>query len=112
MNNKPTLSQTQEWVNTVLIVRGDLAQKIQTAADINGLQLDHLIKTTRGLSAQRRLDIYASGYVLRLVDCLKSEFSLLAAFMGEQVFEIFAKAFIVTIPSKYWSLHYRELPRG
>ncbi|GAA3916186.1 DNA-binding domain-containing protein [Litoribacillus peritrichatus] len=104
--NHPPLNQTQAWMKAVLTVRGDLPQKIHTATELNGLQFENIVKTSPQLSAHRRMDIYAAGYVLRLVDCLTSEYSLLAKFMGEELFEMFAKAFIVSAPSKYWSLCY------
>ncbi|KZN38159.1 hypothetical protein N474_01195 [Pseudoalteromonas luteoviolacea CPMOR-2] len=104
-HSTPDLNQLQHWLSLILISRGDLPQKLFTAAQRDGLTLQQCIKSTSQLSAQRRVDIYAAGYVMRLVECLKSEFSLLCAFMGEDVFEVFAKAYIVTLPSRSFTLH-------
>ena len=101
-----SLRQVQHWLQTVLIVRGDLDDKLLQAYAHDGVMLDTLIKSTDKISAQQRVDIYAAGYVLRLVDCLRCEFSLLAQYMGDSLFSTFAKAFIVTVPSKSWSLYY------
>ncbi|MEQ2354234.1 DNA-binding domain-containing protein [Pseudoalteromonas piscicida] len=101
----PDLTQTQQWLSTVLMVRGDLPQKLNTAANPHGLTLHDCVKSSKKLGAMRRVDIYAAGYVMRLVECLKGEFALLCQFMGEEVFETFAKAFIVTLPSESWTLH-------
>lgn len=95
-----SLQQLQHWMETVIITRGDLQEKLHIA----GLDIDELIASKKGLSAQRRLDIYASGYVLRLLECMKCEFPALQAFMSEPVFEVFAKAYIVSLPPKSWSL--------
>ena len=100
----PDLIQTQQWLSTVLMVRGDLPQKLNTAA-AQGLTLDKCVKSSDTLDAMRRVDIYAAGYVMRLVECLRGEFALLCQFMGEEVFDTFAKAFIVTLPSESWTMH-------
>lgn len=103
MNNY-TLHQLQDWMKTVLISRGDLPQKLHTAAQPYGLEIENVVESKRGVSAHQRLDIYAAGYVLRLIECLKSDFPGLMTFLGKEVFEIFAKAYIVTLPSTSWSL--------
>ncbi|ASD69613.1 DNA-binding domain-containing protein [Pseudoalteromonas piscicida] len=101
----PDLTQTQQWLSTVLMVRGDLPQKLNTAANPHGLTLHDCVKSSKTLGAMRRVDIYAAGYVMRLVECLRGEFALLCQFMGDEVFDTFAKAFIVTLPSESWTLH-------
>ncbi|MGA4608032.1 putative DNA-binding domain-containing protein [Pseudoalteromonas maricaloris] len=101
----PDLTQTQQWLSTVLMVRGDLPQKLNTAANPHGLTLHDCVKSNKTLGAMRRVDIYAAGYVMRLVECLRGEFALLRQFMGDEVFDTFAKAFIVTFPSESWTLH-------
>lgn len=100
----PDLTQTQQWLSAVLMVRGDLPQKLNKAA-ANGLTLHECVKSSESLGAMRRVDIYAAGYVMRLVECLRGEFALLCRFMGDEVFDTFAKAFIVTLPSESWTLH-------
>lgn len=104
--NHHSLDQIQNWMKTVLIERGSLKEKLETAASLDGVMIEQTVKGEGNMSAYRRLDIYAAGYVMRLVECLKSEFSLLCAYMGEEIFETFAKAYIVTVPSKNWSLYY------
>lgn len=44
--------------------------------------------------APARLDIYARGYVLRLLECLRAEFPILLALVGDQVFEMFASSYV------------------
>jgi acyl-homoserine lactone acylase PvdQ len=63
-----------------------------------------LVKDTPYLSAQDRLDIYARGYLARLVSQLRSEFPMLAAHMGDDVFDLFATAYIQARPPSSWSL--------
>ncbi|WP_196889939.1 DNA-binding domain-containing protein [Aureivirga sp. CE67] len=94
----------QEWMQTVLISRGDLIEKIETANEKLDIPLNELIKETEKFPSLKRLNVYATGYVLRLVECLKSQFPMLLSFLGESMFEMFAKAYIVTLPSTSWSL--------
>ncbi len=101
-----SLQAIQHWMTTVMTTRGNLEEKLQTAANAFQLHLDDVVASKRGLSAGRRLQIYTSGYVLRLLDCLKGEFPGLLAFMGEALFEVFAKAYIVNSPPQSWSLLY------
>ncbi len=103
----------QEWLQTVLLSRGDLSEKLDAGIAKTGLDIYTTVKATRGISKYIRLDIYASGYVLRLLACLKVEYPLLCDFMGEELFELFAKAHIVTAPSQSWSLQYlgKEFPK-
>ncbi len=50
-------------------------------------------------NANRRMNIYAQGYVLRLLECLRADFPVLSAVMGDEVFNFFAQAYISTFPS-------------
>lgn len=132
----PTLQQSQQWLMTILAVRGDLRQKVMAATQATHLPPESFLcdpnegncrleppghpqpqKPTAGdtstsiaqarplASPLRRLDIYAAGYVMRLVECLQAEYRILAAFMGEKVFHDFAKAYIVSRPSSHRSLY-------
>lgn len=108
--NDVTLKQTQEWMMTLLAVRGDLRQKVMSAAAHTQLPLDAFAAGEALPAFYRRLHVYTSGYVMRLVECLKSEYPSLERFMGELVFADFAKAYIVTLPSSNPSLY--ELGAG
>ncbi|AQQ01505.1 hypothetical protein B0W48_18025 [Pseudoalteromonas aliena] len=103
--NEVTLKQTQQWMMTMLVVRGNLKQKVIKASQQANLPLNLLNQNNEKSTFYRRLNIYAAGYVMRLVECLKAEYPLLEKFMGETVFADFAKAYIVTLPSKNSSLY-------
>lgn len=103
MTEQP-LALTQLWMKTVLTERGSLAEKLQTATQQHGLSIEEVVAAKRDLSAQTRLNIYASGYVARLLECMRADFPVLRRFTGESVFDAFAKAYIVTEPSHSPSL--------
>lgn len=108
-----SLERLQRWLGAVLAGRGDLRQKLARAEREQGLGIAQALAARRGPSVERRLDVYAAGYVLRLVACLSEEFPALRAFWGEPLFETFARAYILDHPPETRSLFDvgRELPR-
>src|SRR5688572_1883587 len=95
---KQSLGLLQLWMKTVVTERGNLIEKLQTAAQRHGLQIEEVISEKRGLSARERLSIYTSGYVARLLECMRADFPVLRRFTGDAVFDAFASAYIVTEP--------------
>jgi hypothetical protein len=93
-----SLAQLQLWMKTVVTERGNLVEKLQTAAQLHGLHIEEVISEKRGLPARKRLSIYTSGYVARLLECMRADFPVLRRFVGEAVFDAFAEAYIVTEP--------------
>jgi hypothetical protein len=69
-----SLIKVQEWLQTILISRGDLSQKINIAQQKTSLKADDMIRSDNGAIIHDRLDIYASGYVLRLLECMRAEY--------------------------------------
>jgi hypothetical protein len=102
--SEPNLYELQAWMKTVITTRGNLKQKLEHAAETFQLKIEDVVESKRGVSAERRLDIYAAGYVLRLLECMKCDYPGLMAFMGETLFDTFAKAYIVSLPPQSWSL--------
>ena len=93
-----SLARLQLWMKTVVTERGSLAQKLQSAAQRHGLLIEEVVAEKRGLSARKRVSIYTSGYVARLLECMRADFPVLRRFVGESVFDAFAKAYIITEP--------------
>jgi uncharacterized protein len=59
---------------------------------------DDVLKESAKRTAPFSLDIYARGYVVRLVQCLQAEFPALKAFVGDQAFGLFAHGYISEKP--------------
>jgi hypothetical protein len=91
-------------MKSVITERGDFVEKLESAAQHHGLLAEEVVAEKRGVSARERLNIYTSGYVARLLECMRADFPVLRGFMGESVFDAFAKAYIVTEPSHSPSL--------
>lgn len=100
-----SLCLLQHWMKAVVTERGGLTEKLQAAAEQHdGLRIEDVIVEKRGLSAHKRLSIYTSGYVLRLLECMRADFPALRNFVGDAVFDAFAKAYIISRPPKSSSL--------
>jgi hypothetical protein len=65
---------------------------------------DHVRGDNR-LTAQDRVDIYARSYRQRLLECLESEYPLLAALAGPTAFALFASGYIAAHPSHSYTLY-------
>ena len=92
-------------MKTVVIERGGLAEKLDVAARRHGLRAEDVVAERRGLSACERLAVYTSGYVLRLLECMRADFPVLRGFVGDSVFDAFAKAYVITMPPVSHSLY-------
>ncbi len=64
-----------------------------------------VVAGTGPLAPRARLAIYAKSYVLRLAECLRAEFPVLAAMVGPEVFNLFAGAYLGAHPSRSCSLY-------
>lgn len=92
-------------MKTVVVERGGLGEKLEAAARRHGLHAEDVVAETRGLSAHERLSVYTSGYVLRLLECMRADFPVLRGFAGDSVFDAFAKAYVITMPPASHSLY-------
>lgn len=93
-----SLTLLQHWMKTILTERGSLSQKLQTALQQHGLRIEDVVAEKRGLSSRIRIGIYARGYMLRLLECMRADFPALRSFLGDSVFDAFAVAFIISEP--------------
>jgi hypothetical protein len=98
------LSLLQQWMKAVVTGRGGLEEKLQAAAREHGLTAEDVVVDKRGLSARERLGVYASGYVLRLLECMRADFPALRGFVSDSVFDAFAKSYLISEPPRTPSL--------
>ena len=57
------------------------------------------------LSAEGRIAIYVQSYRQRLLECLRTEYPLLAALAGPTAFDLFAQGYIAAHPSHSYTLY-------
>jgi Putative DNA-binding domain len=103
--SEQSLSLLEHWMKTVVTERGGLGEKLDAAARQHGLRAEDVVAERRGLSARERLAVYTSGYVLRLLECMRADFPVLRGFVGDSVFDAFAKAYLITRPPSSPSLY-------
>jgi len=104
MNNKD-IAQIQGWLNEVITCQGTMQHKLQRAASMYQLNETEIVADTRDVSIYSRIHVYTSGYVMRLLECIHADFPVLMKFMGEEVFNQFAKASLMWSPSTSYSLY-------
>lgn len=92
-------------MKTVVVERGGVPEKLEAAARQHGLRAEDVVAERRGLSAHERLAVYTGGYVLRLLECMRADFPVLRGFVGDSVFDAFAKAYVITMPPSSHSLY-------
>jgi len=100
----PRLSEIQSWLMTVMTAPGGVGQGLSLAKGRLGLDSHDVVLRHAGASSEARLHIYANGYVLRLLECLRADFPVLQRVMGDDLFTFFAKAYIWQHPSESTTL--------
>lgn len=98
------LSTLQGWMMTACTSAGGITEGLRVCGARYGLTACAVVKATSRLSAEDRLDIYARGYLARLLECLKAEYPALHALVGPQVFGLFAQAYVWAHPPRSYSL--------
>jgi len=58
------------------------------------------------LGAVKRLEVYANAYFYRILDCLKEDFSVLLANVGDARFHDLVTAYLLVHPSNHFSMRY------
>lgn len=64
-------------------------------------QLQNLVVKTRSPSAKQRINVYANGYKIRLIEALSSNYSQLSGYVGQKVFDKIAKTYLAQYPSNF-----------
>jgi hypothetical protein len=63
------------------------------------------VRGNNRLTADAQLGIYAQAYRLRLLECLRTEYPVLAALAGPTAFDLFAQGYIAAHPSHSYTLY-------
>jgi hypothetical protein len=97
----PGLAQLQAWLQArVTAGVWDLPED-----PAGGPLAAEVVAGSGPLAPRARLEIYAKSYVLRLAECLRAEFPVLAAMIGPEVFNLFAGAYLGARPSRSPTLY-------
>jgi len=104
-----TLDELQRWMQAVVTHPGGVTAGIESdeARDQIAVvpdQAERVVNRSRALTAIERLQIYNHAYFARLLECLREEYSVLAAALGNELFEGFAVAYLQAHPSQSYTL--------
>lgn len=99
------LGALQRWMQSVLTGEGAWAERLAAARDAHGIGVRDAVAGSNRLTPEERLSVYARGYVLRFLECLRAEFPVLHRLVGDQVFDLFAIGYIEMRPSHSYTLY-------
>lgn len=99
------LELTQRWLTSIIIRPGKLQDKIAAADRNYAVQMERMIRPSELLAPENRIYVYAQGYLLRLMECMRADYPLLLRFLGDELFSAFAKAYLMSLPSHSPSLY-------
>lgn len=105
ISNPSELSDLQHWFLTVMTAAGGVEHGMELAQQRYGRPAQQVVQQAHGADAQRRMRIYSEGYVLRLLECLQTDYPVLQRVMGDALFNFFAKAYIWYQPSNSPTLY-------
>ncbi len=99
------LAALQRWFTSIVVRPGRLYDKILAADHTYSIDNTIAVRSSPEVSGVERIQIYARGYVLRLMECLRADYPVLRSLMGEEVFDMFAQAYLGSLPSSSYSLY-------
>jgi hypothetical protein len=109
MNAMPDLDRLQRWFQAVImhpdgIVPGVLGPDARQHIELSPGELERVVTRSRSLTAAERVAIYGRAYHARLTECLEAEFCILRQALGEDLFRMFARAYLSNCPSQSYTL--------
>lgn len=106
---EPQLARIQRWMQSVITHPGGVAEGVDSPQALEHLQvpldeLDRVIRPSKALSSDQRLEIYVDAYYLRLLECLSQEFAVTRVALGEELFGGLAFGYLQSYPSHSYTL--------
>jgi Putative DNA-binding domain len=106
----PPLDVVQQWFQAVVthpagVAAGAASPAAQRLVRLDRGALERLVRRSRRLTAEQRLEIYANAYYARLLECLRDTFPVLAQVLGAEVFDSFGFDYLQRYPSRSYTLY-------
>lgn len=107
---RPPLDVVQQWFQAVVthpagVAAGAASSAAQDLVRLDRGALEQLVRRSRRLTAEQRLEIYANAYYARLLECLRDTFPMLTQVLGAEVFDSFAFDYLQRYPSRSYTLY-------
>jgi hypothetical protein len=93
------LANIQRWLTSIIIKPGALNDKIRLADDYYNLNNTEVVQASLRQTSAQKIEIYARGYILRLMGCMGAEYPALRHLLGEELFDTFVRAYLIEQPS-------------
>jgi hypothetical protein len=108
-DDMPDLDRLQRWFQAVImhpegIVPGVLGPAARQHMELSPGELERVVTRSNSLTAAERVAIYGRAYHARLTECLEAEFRILRQALGEDLFRMFARAYLSNCPSQSYTL--------
>ena len=105
----PELDRLQRWFQAVImhpggVVPGVLGPDARQHMELAPGELERVVTRSRSLTATERVAIYGRAYHARLTECLEAEFGVLRKALGDDLFRMFARAYLSNCPSQSYTL--------
>ena len=103
------LSALQAWMRAVVshpagVDSGIRSDEARRWLAIEPSELDHIILPSSSMTSHQRLAVYAHAYWARLIDCLRQDFPMLCATLGQKAFDRLAAEYLHAYPSTSYTL--------
>ncbi len=112
MKPKPAhLDQIERWMQSVITHPGGVADGVASEGARRHLavgpgELESVIRPSRQLASEARLEIYVDAYFERLLECLREEFTVTRHAVGDELFDGLAFGYLQQFPSQSYTLNH------
>ena len=103
----PSLDTLQRWFQATVTHPGGVTAGAQSEAAVTAIAanaVDEIACGSTRQTAEERLAVYAHAYWARLLECLREEYPILRATVGEEAFDGLAVGYLIAHPSTSYTL--------
>jgi hypothetical protein len=102
MPEAPALRDVQAWMLAVMTEPG--GAQSEAARERIDATPEEVVRSTPGLGAGQRLELYRRGYTARLLETMRAHHPALRHALGDEVFDAFAVDYLAARPSRSYTL--------
>ncbi len=109
MDRQVDLGTFQRWMAATIMQSGTDEEAIKSKIaqkELSSEEALNFIKPSKTLTQLERLGIYRRMYLLRLIDVLRMDFTAVAEFLGEDVYEKLIEDYLQVHPSRSYNLNH------
>src|SRR5262245_10206049 len=95
------LERLQRWMQAVVAHPGCVHEALaseEAIAEVPVERLSELVRPSRTLTPEERVEVYQGMYLLRMVEALESDYPTVRAFLGEEGFAELVRDYVGRYP--------------